>query len=203
MVSSTPVVSSPARRRRRSADATSSAVSTSTPEWLSVPPSRPRREPASDESRHRVPRRTTAWSDAPPGAKHSASGRAALTSQSARRVASGNGTACVGCTFQSSPTTAPVPALTRADRRALAAGFGPSTGRMRSHGLLSARSSIATAHSSTEQMRWRTARAVPATPRSASPTAGGSGAPSPSTTPSRVEPDRDATCRVRYRDSSC
>ena len=38
---------------------------------------------------------------------------------------------------------------------------GPRTGRTRSHGL-SALSSIATAHSSTARMRWRTARAVSA-----------------------------------------
>ena len=37
--------------------------------------------------------------------------------------------------------------------------WGPSTGKTRSHGL-SARSSSATAHSSTERMRWRTQRAV-------------------------------------------
>ena len=38
---------------------------------------------------------------------------------------------------------------------------GPSTGRTRSHGLSFLRS-IATAHSSTDRMRWRTARAVSA-----------------------------------------
>ena len=39
--------------------------------------------------------------------------------------------------------------------------FGPSTGQTRSRGL-SARRSIAIAHSSTDRMRWRTARAVSA-----------------------------------------